>query len=394
VSGVEKILEIFGGSESFACAMVVWTTTCNADSILSNFAAELGKDVQSKGGSFKDDFAAVVAANNLVPCPFVSVTGGETLGTACRIDGCAVDLPTWRAFLLAASTVNSAIVEIDVMNCTLTLQHLQDLAAALVKIGNLAVLKLDYITIASNAGDDASPANLFKPFIWGSAAPVEYLSLKGNNLGDAFCTDPSILSALSGNFTLQCLSLADNGITDEGAASILKALRLAVSIKCVSLAKNSIRGDALFFGAVCDLLAGTGAASAEDESTWKNASKVIGDRNKALKDINKQRQKAGYAALSDVAPPAERIAKVDGVNAIVNRGITSLDLSFNPLEGFSAFAACVSTLRAPCRISTAPPLDLRVVLRGTSPSSPLLGAGADDATPVVCDLTDGVLIVC
>lgn len=376
---------------------MVWSTEANADSILSNFAAELGKDVPSKGGSFKDDFAALVSANNLVSCPYVSVTGGETLGTACRISGCVVDLPTWRAFLLAASTVNSAINEIDVMHCTLTPQHLLDLAVTLEKIGNLSVLKLDYITIVSNAGDDASPANLFKPFIWGAAAPVEYLSLKGNNLGDAFCTDPSILSALSGNFSLQCLSLADNGISDEGAASILKALRLAVSIKDVSLAKNSIRGDALFFGAVCDLLAGTGAASAEDESTWKNASKVIGDRNKALKDVNKKRQKAGYAALPDVAAPAERIAKVDGGNAIVNRGITSLDMSFNPLDAEgcpAAFASCVATLRAPCRIATAPPLDLRVVLRGTSPSSPLLGSGADDATPVVCDLTDGVQIVC
>jgi len=382
--------------------MPIWSADANTESVLSGFTAELAKDTVSKG-TFKDDLAAIASANGVNLCPYISVSGGETLGTALRIGGCAIDLPSWRASLLSASTVNSPIVEISVIHCTLTPQHLLDLAQALEKIANLQVLKLDYIQM-SGLDEGATLASVLKPFVWGAAAPVEYLSLKGNGLGDDFCLDPSIYSALSGNYSLQSLSLADNGITDAGAAQMLKAARLSLGLRELCLAKNRLRGDTALFSAISDLLAGTGPVSAEDETTWKNAAKVVGDRNKALKDVNKKRKKAGQVELPDVATPAERIAKVEGGLAIANRTITALDLSFNPWDSEEQAAgaagagllACLAELRGPCRLPGAPALRLRVELRGSdkTPMGLALGAaGGGEAGAEAEAGAEGVVLV-
>ena len=344
--------------------MPIWISELNAESSI-NFSVELAKDVSSKG-NYLDDFAFYCNGAAVIPCPYVTVSGGEVLGTAVKIGGCAIDLPSWRAALLAACTINSPIKEVAVMHCALTQQHLTELALALEKIGNLQVLKLDYIRV-TDLTEGVTLTSLLKPFVWGASAPVEYLSLKGNCLGDDFASDPSIYSALAGNFTLTALSLADNGITDAGASKVLQAARLSVALREISFAKNSLSGTPTLFTALCDLLAGTGVASTEDESTWKNCTKVIGDRNKALKDINKKRKKSGYAELADVATPAERLAKVDGANTIANRGVQAVDFSYNrwDAEGASAaFAGCLGTLRESCRIPGAAPLAVRIEVRG------------------------------
>ena len=359
--------------------MPIWTTELNADSSI-NFAAELAKDVSSKG-TFLEDYNQYCSAAAVVPCPYVTVSGGEVLGTAAKIGGCAIDLSSWRAALLAVCTVNSPIKEVAIMHCALTQQHLTELALALEKIGNLQVLKLDYIRV-TDLTEAVTLTSLLKPFVWGASAPVEYLSLKGNCLGDDFALDPSVYSALAGNFTLTALSLADNGISDDGASKVLQAARLSVALREISFAKNSLSGTPILFTALCELLAGTGVASSEDESTWKSCMKVIGDRNKALKDINKKRKKGGYAELPDVATPAERLAKVDGANAIANRGIQSVDLSFNPwdAEGAgAAFAGCLSTLREPCRIPGAAPLAVRIEVRGSVKTALSLELGGQPA---------------
>lgn len=366
--------------------MPIWSKEINPDSTLQGFAAELAKDTPSKG-SFVDDFAFYNTTNKIVVNPYITVAGGETLGTACRIGGCAVDLASWRAALLACSTVNSPIIEIAVTHCTLTSQHLTELASTLEKIGNLQVLKLDYITFAG-PGADATAVTLLRPFIWGASAPAEYLSLRGNSLGDTFCTDPSIYQALSGNFTLQSLNLADNQISDVGATELLRALRLAVSIKQLSLSKNSLAGGPALCKAITDLLCWAGEVSADDETSWKSCAKVIADKNKALKDINKKRKKGGYAELPDVATPPERIIKADGVNVIANRFITDIDFSFNPLdEGASLLPDVINALRGPCPVPDAPQLSLRMLFRCGENIKMALDAGGVQSD------TEGVSIV-
>ena len=340
--------------------MPTWESTLNNPALLSTYPAELAKDTASKG-SFKADYDSLCLANNIVPCPFIQQSADAL---ACRVSNCVVDLPSWRAMLLAASTVNSAIVEIAMHSCTLTPQHLLDLAAAMDKMGTLQVLKLDYLSFA-DVPEGAGPASLLKPFIWGgTSAPVDYLSIKGNCLGDAFCTDPAIYQSLSGNFSLQALSLADNGITDVGACEILRAVRLSAGLKELSLSKNAITFSGELAAGLSSLFSGS-AATAEDEATWKNAAKVIADRNKAVKDKNKVRKKSGYAELADTPTPPERISKgSDGLNYISNRALASIDLSHCPLApADGVFAECVMAIRAAPK-APGMTLSLRLMLKG------------------------------
>lgn len=363
--------------------MTTWSVGINEASPLSavgGFTAELAKDAPSKG-SFDADYNSQCLASGIVPCPFINSSGTE----AVRVANCCLDLASWRACLLAASMVSSTVVELSLHSVSLTPQHLLDLSATMEKISNLQVLRLDYLTL-TDVPAESSLASLLKPFVWGgTAAPVEYLSLQGNGLTDGnFCSDPAILTSLSGNFTLQALSLADNsGITDMGAAEILRAARLTVGLRELSLSKTSATFSGTLSEAIANLVSGS-AANPDDEAAWKNAVKLIADRNKAVKDLNKKRKKSGYAELADLPVPPERIAKGgDGALYACNRALTTIDLSFCPLapaEGH--FAACLAQIRGPPKCPGAA-LALRLVLRGV----PHAVVGAVDLE------ADGVVVV-
>jgi len=345
----------------------VWATDVNSPSLLGDFATQLGKDVATSG-SFLSDYAAFSTAAGLVPCPFVVSGGGEgaeSVGTCARVANAVVDLPSWRAMLLACTTINTPVCEIVVHNCTITPQHLLDLAAALDKCGSLQVLQLNYLLLAEESTEAAEASSsptlntLLIPFLTTAAAPVNYLSLKGNRLGDAFCTDAAVYAALVSNITLQALSLCDNCISDAGAAEVLRAMRIAVSLRELSLARNACTGECL--SSVSALLQG-GPAVGDDEALWKNTAKLIGDRKKAVGDLNKKRKKAGFPELSEVAAPTERIAKVEGATIICNRSIASLDFSLCPITR-EAYALFSDSIKAPTTFPAAAPLAVKVLFR-------------------------------
>ena len=57
----------------------------------------------------------------------------------------------------------------------------------------------------------------------------------------------------------------------------------------------------------------------------------MSDRNKSIKEINKKRKKAGLSDLSELNPPENRIFKIDGQSVLINKNVTTIDISRNNL---------------------------------------------------------------
>jgi hypothetical protein len=301
----------------------MWSSDANADTCIAEFPAEVQKDIASLG-SGRGDFEKFCSAFKIIPCPHISFTE-----TSMKIMNCVVDLSNWRAALLAVSTVNSRIREIVVHGCALSKSHVTDISAALEKAGTIITLKLDYITEISG---ETLPSNFFSPLLMGISF-MEYLSLKGNNLTDAFVLDNS--KAISENMTIKALSLSNNLISDIGLTELLRILPYSISIKYLSMSQNQIQGNSLEDLAI--LLTGRGITT-EDDTTLKAIAKNVVDRNKALKDLNKKRKKSGLSEFVDLTAPTDRVVKVGTGSLLVNRSMSSIDLSRNQisLDGIKA----------------------------------------------------------
>ena len=336
-----------------------WTVEINDATLLEGFAGELEKTLPAKE-SFLEDYNSICETHGVCPCPYIIPSGGSIM----RIANTKVDLPSWRAGLMALSTIGSKIEELALHNCELSFQHIEDLILAVEKRGSLPVVKLDYITIVQapvGEGEELPDRNSIYLKLFGDFN-VEYLSLKGNNFGDEFCGSESFYKALSENVFVKALNFADNKIGDQGAKNILNACRIAASINEISLVQNSgVEGECL--DTLVALLLGA-EVSAEDNATFKNFAKLIGDKNKAIKDSNKKRKKAGLADLVELGVPAERIEKVNEVNMIANRLMKSIDLSFCPISSAN-FASFVGSMKNEGRVNiAAPELNMNVVIRG------------------------------
>lgn len=353
--------------EEKTATKVPWTSEVNAGK-LESFTAEMGNDVPSKG-TFAEDYAGFVESTGLVVgCPFFSSTEMSV-----RIANVAIDLPSWRAMLLAISTAGSPVKELACHGCTLEAQHISDLVATLEKIGVIEVVKMDFLTV--KLGDEEDLANTLLPLLSSEKTMINYLSLKGCNLSDSFASSDGLYKNLSENVALTTLNLANNQFTDLGLSSICKALKVSPAITEVSLAQNNAEGNCLMD--LMGMLAGV-EVSEEEEGVWKNVAKHVGDKNKAVKDANKGRKKKGYSDLPEVATPAERVVKVDDVNCIANRTLKTLDLSFCPLAA-PTFEKAMRVLQE--QKITEPALDLTLVVRGRSTDLvvPVPPANPDDA---------------
>ena len=89
----------------------------------------------------------------------------------------------------------------------------------------------------------------------------------------------------------------------------------------------------------------TGAEAFQRKILRKNVAKLVGDKNKAIKDANKTRKKKGYLDLEEITAPAERLVKVEDAMYIANRMLRVLDLSFCPIEA-NSFEAGMLLLQA------------------------------------------------
>jgi len=230
-------------------------------------------------------------------------------------------------------------------NLSLNPRHINDLLATVEKIGQLASLTLEYMSVNdvffSTERTEEFPYNYSDETIAlhdsllglfsNNNFQIQYLSLKGNKLGDGFIS--KLQTMLASNLAVYSLNLCDNFLTNSGILTLFTALRLNPYIKSLSIAKNSLdyvarSGESDELMTALTMLITGSTVSTEDENHFKNINKVIADRNKAIKEVNKKRKKANQIEFNELMTPDNRIFKIDGNNMLVNKYVENIDLSY------------------------------------------------------------------
>jgi hypothetical protein len=314
----------------------MWEESANADSLVANFQDDLAKEYSSNG-SWHDDYKDICQKHSVIPCSFIRVSNG-----VCKFENCSVDLSSWRCALLANLASSGGITAVHIHNCKLGIQHFNDLILYISKLElGLDNLKISYVTFEDGIRSQCIEAisGLFSTDV-----RINYLCLRGLGLEDD--TISRIVPLLQANYFLKSLNFSDNRITDIGASEVIRALRANMAIREISLAKNSITGENSL-GMLADLLRGT-AVAPEDDSAVKAVSKALADFNKKIKDANKKRKKDKLPELPELHGSAkDRCVKVEGQMTLANRGISVIDLSYNPIN-LDAARPVLETLKGRC----------------------------------------------
>lgn len=313
----------------------MWTAEVNSNVILENFSGELNKDIQTKG-SFKNDYKFFCSQFGVVPCPFIKEIIHESL-SACRVSNCILDSANIRMMLLSCSAIGTRISEISLHNIKMSSSNFHDFTNAMKKIYVSQVVKLDYLSFDNE--DKVHMLDMFR-VVLSPACRIDYISLKGNNLTDAFIMDN--LQAIQSNHSLQSLNLSDNKLTEVSGAALLKLSNFHPSLRSLSISKNCCNDH--FLDNVVHFICGN-IANAEDEQHLKGLLRSVTDKNKGLKDINKKRKKAGLPEINEVNSPTERIVKTAKGNILINKTFLFLDISRNHYISSNALSSMISTLQ-------------------------------------------------
>jgi hypothetical protein len=334
----------------------MWTSEVNAAKDYASFGAEIGK--VASVGTFRGDYTACCTKQELVECTLIK---SEEIGEAAhsvKLLNCIVDIATWRAMLVACSTTGNTVKELCFSNVKITPQHIEDLSALLKFSDGIECVKLDYLTVVG----DRDSFNVALKSLIANSPSLQYLSLKGNNLDDSFISATKV--ELRNHTSLTCLNLTENIIADAGVTELFDMLPLAICLNCIALKNNHFSGFTVVRG-LENLLCGV-PTSPEIDAELKAIGKIIGDKNKAIKDANKKRKKEGLPELSEVASPANRI--VDKTT-LLNRSIHTIDISRNGGFGIDDVRAMADVSG---RLMTAAPLD------ATSQALTLVAHGLSD----------------
>lgn len=300
---------------------MAWHFDINSNDTVPNFAAELGKSTTSKG-SFSEDYSSFCSLYSIVGCPFLipkfdSNTGSTTLFAS----NSKIDLSSWRMALLALTTTGSLVNSVQLHNSEIGSQHILDLSQAIVKLGAIKNLKLDYCIIGATEAHQLR-IDALKSLLNGNAC-IEYLSLKGCKLGDELIVES--LPALQTNCNLIALNLSDNSLSSSAITAAIRSLRMNTSLTCLSLSSNQADDDCL--AVLRKLLLGE-EATTEDQQLYKKQIALVGEKNKAIKANNKKKKKSGEEEQPELPVP-DRIFTVDGKPTLINKSVSVVDLSNN-----------------------------------------------------------------
>jgi hypothetical protein len=302
----------------------MWTADANDVKCLESYPSLIEKDQQTKG-SFEKDYVSYCESNSIIKCPYISgytITGSDNEGV--RVSNCLLDLPNWRSMLLSLCTSGSKVMEVSIHACRLSLQHIDDLTKALLKSGLLKSLKIQFTDIFSQNDGPSSVISTLKALL-NDSTNLEYLSLKGTNLSDEIVTGFS--PALTENFRLCGLNLSSNFITSDGCTNLLTAIKMNTSLRVLNFSENLITNPVsvttIINQSFCSAPTGT------EDGIIKANMKIIAEKNKAIKEINKKRKKAGLAEFAEIPALPDLMKAVEGKNWFVNRTLECVDLSAN-----------------------------------------------------------------
>jgi len=375
--------------------MSAWTSTINDTVQMKEFAQELSFEYKSSG-TWKGDYEYYSAKLGILSCPSFSINHLEDGKCACKLANRIIDIASWRSFLLACVATGSTVSEIAIHNCQMSPLHFSDLCLALEKIGRLDVLKMDYIDLTSTMPviisapipvtkhatghtpthtpsakkrsslkldtEDPIQLSVFGQ-LFSCNCTIDYISLRGNRFSDEFIT--VMQPVLSNNVTIQSLNLSDNSLTDTGITRLFHILKSHYCLRHVALRKNMFTGQCL--EGLAALIVGA-TVTPEDDHALKSVVKIISEKNKVIKEVNKKRKKGGQQELEEL--PAfttdQRIIKIDKNNTVaLNRSLSTVDLSCNQIDlsSLSDFANTLNEKSAQPLIA-AITCDIQISFRG------------------------------
>ncbi len=314
---------------------MIWDSGANSATTI-NLTSELAKDTPSKG-SWIDDYNAICEAVKLTKCPHFTSGSIEPGFQVFRMSNCIVDDANWKAALLACASVGSGVKEIVLQRCQLEPSHLSDLALAIEKMGSIVSLKLEYLTW--NREKVGEYREGMKQLL-SVGVSIDYLSIRGNKLGDSFVTE-LLSQSLPFSIFIKAINISDNNLTEAGLASLLSCVRLNTTLEWINASNNHI--SSLPVDAISTLLLSS-VMSADDEAQLKGQAGRVGDRNKAIKELNKKRKKGGQVEIPELALKAACVVKIGAENRLVNQSLSIVDLSQNPID-LSILPGACSRLR-------------------------------------------------
>lgn len=346
-----------------------WTSDCNHDQYLNDFKSLLGKEIvidktpvvkdeetPADGGEnnvekveedvakvdstipssldqFSLDYRKRCVYYNVTACPFIRVShvkGKRVL----NVFHCAIDISSWQIMLLSMAVADPPVSEVVLHGSQLSAQHLVNLKETLEYKKSVTIIKFAYVKfIGGSSVIDALSAIL--------NTGAAYMNFK-------YCELPSDLlikysdltekSPCAFNLSLNILDLSGNLIDDAGVSQLLKGLYMNVGLKYLSLKKNKIIGNECL-KELAHLLTGR-VCTAADSATIKLVSKEVAEHNKINKETNKIRKSNNQPEIPDLPLPDNRICKIGTEMHIVNRHITEIDLSYNPIQYENVLEMC------------------------------------------------------
>ena len=299
----------------------MWTAEANDIKLLDSYATQVEKDVNTKG-DFLKDYEGNCQANGIIKCPYItSYVVGDKEGV--RIANGVIDLPSWRAMLLSVTSVGSKVVEVQVHSCTLTPQHLLDLSKAAIKYGLLKSLRIQFSEVHSPSQHDEASIIAAIRSLLSDSTNLEYISLKSINITNEIAK--GIASAFTENFRLVSVNLSQNNLSDEACAALMTNVKLNPNYKAFNLSGNAIVGTGTLFAIVNQYIGSL--PSGTEDAVIKANTKLINDKNKGIKDVNKKRKKAGLPEFNEFPALPEFTKPVDGKPWFTNRSVEYVDLS-------------------------------------------------------------------
>jgi hypothetical protein len=301
---------------------MVWTTESNISNNYSKFTEDITKITASD--NWTDCFYKCCAKNDIIPYTMFRAVNVGPQKISCGLHNCAIDLANWRAMLIACAS--TGVIEINFSNLKLDIQHLKDLGIFLQSTSQIEILKLDYIETDSNLTE----FNIALSQVISNCSNVTYLSLRGSAISDD--TLNILTESIKNCMTLEYLNLSHNHISDIGFVMLSSIIPSHPSLKSISLRRNNIHLEysERLINSISDVMFGK-IINNIDETELKALSKLVTEKNKKIKEINKSRKKSNLPEYVEIDSPSDWIIKssTPGVNSIRNQSFLCVDISYN-----------------------------------------------------------------
>lgn len=210
--------------------------------------------------------------------------------TEAGVRGWTMDVGSMQALQMTVPSCKS-LHTLRFWNASLSTRALSLLSECL-KGSSITRLYVDANPLSRAAGDEGG---LVFSLLLAPSSPVQLLSLRSNNLGDAEAGE--LMRTLSANKNLQALDLWDNQLTDKSAPDVARMLGLNAYLLSLNLARNRLADGAA--AALASSLSAQLITDKEEAKVLKKAGFRIHVQSKTNKTFRESNGALRYLNLSD-----------------------------------------------------------------------------------------------